>query len=149
MIVIMDADGSMDPREIPSFIEALDSGADVVKGSRFLSDAYSKDMNLIRRIGNHCFLFLVNFLHSTNYTDLCYGFGAFTKDAINKIYPHLKSKNFEIETEVFIKAKKLGLKVVEVPSIEYRRKNGKSNLDSFRDGYRILRTIIQESLNNG
>lgn len=147
-IVIMDADGSMDPREIASFLEALGSGADVVKGSRFLSHAYSKDMNLLRTIGNKFLLFMVNLLHSTNYTDLCYGFGAFTKESINRLYPHLKSQNFEIEAEVFIKAKKLGLKVVEVPSIEYQRKNGHSNLDSFRDGFRILKTIIQEAINN-
>ena len=60
----------------------------------------------------------------------------------------LKSKNFEIEAEVFIKAKKLGLKIVEVPSIEYERKNGNSNLDSFRDGFSILKTILREALDN-
>lgn len=148
VIVIMDADGSMDPREIPSFLEALESGADVVKGSRFLSYAYSKDMTLIRKIGNRLLLFAVNLLHSTKYTDLCYGFGAFTTESIKRLYPHLKSKNFEIEAEVFIKAKKLGLKIVEVPSIEYERKNGNSNLDSFRDGFSILKTILREALDN-
>jgi glycosyltransferase involved in cell wall biosynthesis len=146
IIVFMDADGSMNPEEIPLFIKALDNGADVVKGSRFLDNAYSQDMNLMRRIGNLFLLFVVNFIHSTNYSDLCYGFGAFRKSAIEKIHPHLKSTNFEIEAEVFIKAKRMGLKVIEVPSIEYPRKNGNSNLNSFRDGFHILRTIIQESL---
>lgn len=146
VIVIMDADGSMDPREIPSFIKALDDGADVVKGSRFLGNAFSEDMNVLRRFGNLLLLFTVNLIHSTNYSDLCYGFGAFKKNAIKKIHPHLKSKNFEIEAEVFIKAKRMGLKVMEVPSVEYPRKNGKSNLNAFRDGFTILRTIIQESL---
>jgi hypothetical protein len=47
VIVIMDADGSMSPTEIPSFVAALDSGSDLVKGSRFLSSGYTKDMNLI------------------------------------------------------------------------------------------------------
>jgi len=144
VITMMDADGSMNPKEIPLFIEALESGADLVKGSRFLSYGYSEDMNLIRRIGNQFFLSLVNFFWSANYTDLCYGFGTFRKDALGKLAPHLKSTNFEIETEVFIKAKKLGLKVVEVPSIEFRRRQGKSNLDIFRDGFRILRTIFRE-----
>jgi glycosyltransferase involved in cell wall biosynthesis len=145
VIVIMDADGSMSPEEIPSLIKALDSGADCVKGSRFLSNAYSKDMNLMRRIGNLLLIFVVNFLHDTNYSDLCYGFGAFRKSAIEKLYPYLKSKNFDIEAEVFIKAKKLGLIVKEVPSIEYPRKTGRSNLNAFRDGFFILKTIIQES----
>jgi len=146
-VVMMDADGSMNPKEILLFIEALDSGADLVKGSRFLSYGYSEDMSLIRRIGNRFFVLLVNRLWSANYTDLCYGFGAFRKDAIKKLLPHLKSTNFEIETEVFIKAKKLGLKVVEVPSIEFRRRHGKSNLSIFKDGFRILKTIIEEFVN--
>ena len=147
VVVIMDADGSMSPKEIPLFIKTLDSGADVVKGSRFLPYAYSEDMNLIRRIGNLFFLSLVNCFWSADYTDLCYGFGAFRKDAIKKLCPYLKSTNFEIETEVFIKAKKLGLKVVEVPSIEFRRRHGKSNLCIFRDGFRILKTIVEEVVN--
>jgi glycosyltransferase involved in cell wall biosynthesis len=147
VIVMMDADGSMNPKEIPLLIKALDSGADLVKGSRFLPLGYSEDMNLIRRIGNRFFLLLVNWFWSANYTDLCYGFAAFRKDAIEKLRSYLKSTNFEIETEVFIKAKKLGLKVVEVPSIELRRRHGKSNLCIFRDGFRILKTIVEELVN--
>jgi len=144
VIVMMDADRSMDPKEIPLFIEALDKGADLAKGSRFLSYGYSEDMSLIRRIGNQFFLLLVNWFWSADYTDLCYGFAAFRRDAIKKLSPYLKSINFEVETEICIKAKKLGLKVAEVPSVEFRRRHGKSNLSIFRDGIRILRTIIEE-----
>ncbi|HLE75672.1 MAG TPA: glycosyltransferase family 2 protein [Candidatus Bathyarchaeia archaeon] len=143
-IVIMDADGSMNPKEIFSLIEALEYGVDLVKGSRFMPGGHSEDMTFTRRIGNNLFVLLTNFLCSTSYTDLCYGFAAFRRDAVERLYPHLRSKNFEIETEIFIKAKKLDLKVVEVPSIELRRKHGKSNLSTFKDGFRILKTIIHE-----
>lgn len=143
-VVMMDADGSMNPKEIFSFIEALECGVDLVKGSRFMPRGRSEDMTLIRRIGNGLFVLLTNFLYSTNYTDLCYGFAAFRRDAIERLYPHLQSKNFEIETEIFIKAKKLELKVMEIPSIELRRKHGKSNLRAYKDGFRILKTIIHE-----
>lgn len=147
IVVMMDADGSMDPKEIPSFVEALKAGADVVKGSRFLAHAHSKDFTALRKIGNQILIFIANQMHSTGYSDLCYGFAAFNSKALRELYPKLKSKNFEIETEVFIKAKKLGLKVVEVPSIEYARKNGRSKLNIFKDGLRIFGTIILESLN--
>ena len=147
VVVMMDGDWSMNPSEIPRFIKALDLGADLVKGSRFLPNGYSEDMSLIRRMGNRFFLSLVNWLWSASYTDLCYGFAAFRKDAIEKLRLYLESTNFEIETEVFIKARKLGLKVVEVPSIELRRRHGKSNLCIFRDGFRILRTIFREFIN--
>lgn len=146
-VVMMDADGSMCPKEVSRFVKALCSGADVAKGSRFLPHGYSEDLNLIRRIGNKILLALVNTLWSTSYTDLCYGFGAFRRSALEKLRPHLGSTNFEIETEICIKAKKLGLKVVEVPSFELRRNGGKSNLSTFGDGFRILRSIIGELVN--
>jgi glycosyltransferase involved in cell wall biosynthesis len=146
-VVMMDADGSMNPSELPALIEALEIGNDVVKGSRYLKGGFSEDMSLIRRIGNTFFVLLTNLLWSANYTDLCYGFAVFKKDALEKIYPQLRSKNFEIEAEIFIKAKKLGLKIAEVPSIELRRRYGKSNLNALRDGFRILKAIIKEFLN--
>lgn len=143
-IVIMDADGSMNPEELSSFIETLKCGADLVKGSRFMRGGYSKDMTLMRRIGNSLFVSLVNLIWATHYTDLCYGFAAFKRDAIEKLYPLLKSENFEIEAEILIKAKELGLRVVEVPSVELRRMNGKSNLKAYKDGFLILKTVMNE-----
>ena len=103
-------------------------------------------MTPLRRFGNTVMTSTVNFLCNSRYTDLCYGFVAFNKKAMKALAPVLESNNFEIETEVFIKAQKLGLKVVEVPSIEYKRKSGKSNLNTFRDGYKILKTIALSSL---
>jgi glycosyltransferase involved in cell wall biosynthesis len=143
-VIIMDADGSMNPNEIFSLVKALECGADVVKGSRFVPGGHSEDMTMFRRIGNGLFVWMTNLLCSTNYTDLCYGFAAFRGNAIERLYPHLQSQNFEIETEIFIKAKKLGLKVVECPSVELRRRNGKSNLRAYKDGFRILRVIFHE-----
>ena len=145
-VVVMDADGSMNPGELVCLIEALERGADLVKGSRFLGHGGSEDLTLLRRLGNRIFVSLVNLIWSTRYTDLCYGYAVFKRDAIERLYPHLRSKNFEIETEIFIKAKKLGLKVVEVPSVEMRRKHGKSNLKAYKDGFHILRTVIRESI---
>ncbi len=147
LIIIMDADGSMDPNEIPAFLSPLETGeADITKGSRFLGHGFSEDMTLLRRFGNSVFVFLVNNFFSTNYTDLCYGFAAFKKEAIMKLLPSLKSKKFEIETEIFVKARKMGLQIVEVPSVEYKRMNGRSNLKTFRDGFKILGLILQEAL---
>ena len=91
---------------------------------------------------------VVNLLWSAKYTDLCYGFAAFNKRAIEKLVPQLKSQNFEIETEIFLKALDLGLVVKEVPSTEFIRKNGESNLNSFRDGFKILMKIVEEFANS-
>jgi glycosyltransferase involved in cell wall biosynthesis len=144
IVLLMDGDGSMRPEEIPTFIQAIDSGADIVKGSRFMRHGGSLDMSFIRRIGNLFFVLLVNLFWSTKYTDICYGFVAFKKDALKVLAPHLRSHDFEIETEMFIKAKKLGLSVIEIPSVELSRKSGNSNLSTIHDGIRILKTVVQE-----
>ena len=148
IVVIMDGDGSMRAEEIPQFIRVASSGADIVKGSRFLPGGGSEDLSLIRRIGNALFLSLVNFLWSTKYTDLCYGYIAFRKDALGRLKPYLNSDGFQIETEICIKAKKLGLRVLEVPSFELRRRHGKSKIHAMSDSFRILRTILAEWLSD-
>jgi glycosyltransferase involved in cell wall biosynthesis len=145
-VIIMDADRSMRPQEIPALIGALASGADVVKGSRFLPGGSSEDLTFMRRFGARLFVHLVNLIWSTDYSDLCYGFLAFKAEAVEKISPHLTSSNFEIETEIFIKAAKLGLKVAEIPSIELKRHYGQSRLSLLRDGFLILKTIVKECL---
>ena len=146
VVVLMDADGSMSPDELPALIKALATGADVVKGSRFLKGGYTHDMTVLRRLGNTMMISAVNLLWSAKFTDLCYGFVAFNKRAIEKLAPVLTSENFEIETEIFIKALRLGLDVKEIPSTEYKRQNGESNLNTFRDGFKIFKTIATEFL---
>lgn len=143
-VVLLDADGSMRPEEIPLLVEKLASGADVAKGSRFIEGGHSEDLSLVRKCGNLLFLSLVKLFWRADYTDLCYGYAIFRKETVKKLAAILKSQNFEIETEVYIKARKLGLKVAEVPSVELKRKHGKSNLNAFTDGFRILKTIIRE-----
>lgn len=145
IIVILDGDGSMRPLEIPMFLKRIYSGADIVKGSRLIGGGGSNDLSMIRRFGNSLFIFLVNIIWKLNFTDLCYGFIAFRKDAAKKLSPILRSKGFNIETEIIIKSKKLGLKIVEVPSLELKRLFGKSKLNAFRDGLKILLTIVREA----
>jgi hypothetical protein len=144
IVVVMDADGSNRPEEIPQLVAAIVKGADIAKGSRFLKGGGSTDLSYIRKMGNKLFVSLVNHAWSTEYTDLCYGFLALKLDALKRLVPLLESKHFQIETEICIKARKLGLKVVEVPSGELKRRHGDSKLRGFRDSLRIAKTILDE-----
>jgi len=146
IIVQMDADGSMDPLEIEKFAAVASEGYDVVKGSRYLFGGGSTDLSAKRSFGNRMFVKLVNLLFSTEYTDLCYGFMAFRKGALKRLNNALKCNGFQIETEMCIKAKKLGLRVTEVPSFEGKRAHGSSRLCLVRDGFRILSMILTEFL---
>ncbi len=143
-VVMMDADGSMDPSEIPSLIAALESGAHIAHGSRFAPGGGSNDLTLTRKIGNKFFVHLTNMLFRTSYTDLCYGFKAFRACALKELSPHINATGFDIEVQIAIKAAKLGIKFVEVPSFESRRWEGNSHLKTIPDGFRILKLIIKE-----
>lgn len=142
VIVMMDADGSTDPREIPAFVQALLDGADVAKGSRYLPGGGSADLTTVRRIGNRFLAATVNLLFGSKYTDLCYGYNAFRASCFDSL--HVGCDGFEVETLINIRARRLGLKVTEVPSFERKRVNGISKLHPFRDGLRILRVIVSE-----
>ena len=158
-IVMLDADGSTDPAEIPRFVNALKDGADFAKGSRFMPGAGSSDISGMRRFGNYWLNKLVNLLFGTQYTDLCYGYNAFRRDCLSAIgldgeetaandSTMLWGDGFEVETLINVRIAKAGLRVTEVPSFERNRSYGTSNLNAFSDGIRILRTIRAETRRN-
>lgn len=142
IIVMIDADGSTDPAEIPRFIEALLEGADFAKGSRFLPEGGSEDITPLRRMGNSVLSGAVNRLFGTRYTDLCYGYNAFWRQCLDDL--DLDCDGFEVETLMNIRVAKAGLAVTEVASFEGNRLFGESNLHVVRDGLRVLRSIFQE-----
>ena len=144
IIVMIDADGSMDPGEIQSFVSALLGGADFAKGSRFLHGGGTADMEWYRRLGNLGLTWMVRLGFGGRYSDLCYGYNAFWKSSIDSL--ELDADGFEIETLMNIRALRAGLAVTEVPSFEARRIHGTSNLNTITDGWRVLRTIIDERL---
>jgi glycosyltransferase involved in cell wall biosynthesis len=142
VIVMMDADGSTQPEEIPRFVAALCSGADLAKGSRFAPGGGSADITALRRAGNKALVGLVNRLFKTRYTDLCYGFNAFWSRCLPSL--DVDCDGFEVETLINIRAAAAGLAVAEVPSFERDRLHGLSSLKAWPDGLRVLRTVLSE-----
>lgn len=142
IVVMMDADGSMDPVEIGRFVDAITSGFDFVKGSRFLDGGGTMDMTALRKFGNRVLVTMSNLLLSANHSELCYGFMALRRSRIEEL--GLSATGFEIETEIVVRAHRLGLATVEVPSFEFPRRHGVSNLSVWRDGWRVLRTLVRE-----
>ena len=152
IVVMLNADGSADPREIPQYVEALVGGADFAKGTRFALGGGSNDITKIRRLGNWGLNLIVNILFGTRYTDLCYGYNAFwvhcldvlglesgsTEDAMNW------GDGFEIETVINTRIAKAGLDIREVKSFEFERIHGVSNLNAVTDGLRVLKAIVIE-----
>lgn len=142
IIVMIDADGSMDPSELPAYIGALVAGADFVKGSRFMQGGKTHDMEWYRRFGNWCFVKLVTLRFGGRFSDLCYGYIGFWRSALSRLSLE-KDDGFEIETSMNVQALTTGMVVHEVPSIEAARIHGVSNLRTIPDGWRVLKTIIR------
>lgn len=141
IIIMMDADGSMSPGEIPHYVHFLANGYDFVKGSRFISGGSSLDITWFRRLGNRFLLGVFNSLYHGHLTDLCYGFCAFDRRYLDHL--HLSATGFEIEAEMTVRAMQAGLRIAEVPSVELPRRSGASNLHAIRDGIRVLRTVLR------
>src|SRR3954453_21825253 len=139
IIVTIDADGSMDPRELDRYIR-LAHDVDLVKGSRFAAEGGTEDMSRIRWMGNGVLLALVNVLYGAHLTDLCYGYCAVRRSALPALA--LRSDGFEIETEMTVRALRAGLRVGKVPSFELPRRYGMSHLSAFFDGWRVLATLL-------
>lgn len=152
VVVMLDADVSTDPREVPKYVQVLLDGADYAKGSRFTRGGGSHDITPIRKLGNVFLNTTVNLLYRTRYTDLCYGYNAFWRDVLPVLGLDCGEEaldmhwgdGFEIETILNVRAAKAGLRIVEVPSIELPRVHGESKLHAVRDGLRILRVIVSE-----
>ena len=142
IIVMLDADGSTDPAEIPQYLAPLFAGADFAKGSRFLPGGGSVDITPLRQGGNRVLTAVVNRLYRTGYTDLCYGYNAFWADVLPTL--DVNCSGFEVETLINVRVANAQLAVTEVASVEYERINGVSKLHPIRDGLRVLRTILTE-----
>lgn len=142
IVVALDADGSMAPEEIPNFVYFLQHGFDFVKGSRFIGGGGSLDITPFRRFGNRALLAVANRKCHSNFTDLCYGYFAFYKKYLGHL--GLLSSGFEIEAEVLLRAVRAGLRIAEIPSLEFPRRTGESALRTFPDGARVLRTLLRE-----
>ena len=161
--VMIDADGSMDPAEIPGLVGALLSGADVVKGSRSVAGGGSSDLTAIRKLGNWLLTFLANRLYHCNWRELCYGYAAFWTDVLPLLglseitgdapfaSPRTMSTKgvgyghgFEIEAILFCRSARANLRVAEVFSVEHERRFGVSNLATWRDGWRVLGALLRE-----
>jgi hypothetical protein len=156
LIVMLDADESADPSEIPAFVAALAAGAEFAKGTRFSCGGGSHDITRLRGLGNAALNRQVNLLFGTRHTDLCCGYNAFRVSLLPALdLPSIDAPGgvvggmlwgdgFEIETLINIRASHVGARITEVGSVEKRRIHGVSNLNAVSDGIRVLRTILAE-----
>lgn len=140
-IISMDADGSMDPKEIPGFVALLENGYDMVKGSRGAVGGGSTDFTPLRRAGNRGLVGLYNLMFRARLSDITFGYIGFRREVLPRL--GLYATGFEIEVQMVTHAQLAGLRFAELPSREADRLNGESHLNTFKDGRRVLNTILR------
>jgi glycosyltransferase involved in cell wall biosynthesis len=143
-LVALDADGSMDGNQIGAFRDALDQGADYVKGSRFAAGGGSADITRLRRLGDKGICLLMRVLFGARFSDATYGYFAARASCLDKL--PIDTNGFETEILLNIRAHAAGLRISEVPCFEGERIHGTSNLSAFRDGLRIAGYVVRERL---
>ncbi len=140
IIVMMDADSTYDPADIPSLLTTLqENGAAIVVGNRFAGMRRGA-MTQLNRLGNRFFTALMNRLYGLKISDSQSGMRAIRVQALRRMF--LEASGMPLASEMLIEAKKQGLMVVEVP-ITYGRRVGRPKLQPLRDGWRISLTMMR------
>lgn len=153
IIIIVDADGSHNPGDIPKLVSKITEGYDLVVASRYMrgprgrglffrNRSSSYDDTFIREFGNRLFTYMCNKIYHIEIHDVLMGYKAFRRSIFEKVTLSEGGQQFDIE--ILIKSKKAGFKIGEVPVIEHKRTHGRSKLSVPYHGFKILSVIIKE-----
>jgi len=143
--ILADGDGTYDATAAPEMVSRLvDENLDMVVAARVDTgeqqgrDTYRRG----HRMGNWLFTWTIAFLFGRQFSDILSGYRVFSRRFVKSI--PINAEGFEIETEMTVHSLTLKLPVGEIPAPYGVRPEGSvSKLNSYRDGFRILGTIIK------
>ncbi|MGC8476565.1 MAG: glycosyltransferase [Acetobacteraceae bacterium] len=138
--VLVDGDGTYDPAAAAAMVAKLQAdGLDMVTGTRVSARAEAYRPG--HRFGNRLLTGMVQAVFGNRVSDMLSGYRVFSRRFV-KSFPALAA-GFEIETELTVHALELRMALAEVPTAYGARPEGSvSKLNTYRDGFRILRTIL-------
>jgi dolichol-phosphate mannosyltransferase len=139
-ILMLDGDGTYNPKDAEKMLTPLFSGFDQVIGDRLIN-AEEGSFSRLNLFGNHMVNYLFKVAHSRDLHDILSGYRAFTRSAIHQM--NLKQKGFEIETEISVESVRSGQRVMVVPVKYSRRPGTTTKLSPFHDGLKIVSTIYR------
>ena len=131
ILIEMDADFSHDPADLPRLVEALDAGADMVIGSRYVPGGSTPDWPWTRRLISVMGNFYARTMLGVPTRDMTAGFRGFRVEALNALpFRTAQASGYGFQVEMAWSANRAGLKVVEVPVVFRDRTVGKSKMSS-------------------
>ncbi len=148
IVLVQDADLEYNPDDYPILLEPfLKNQADVVYGSRFISDRPHRVLYFWHYVANLFLTLLSNAFTNLNLTDMETGYKVFRGDLIRKIAPKLESKRFGFEPEITARIAKIkGIKIYEVGISYWGRTYEEGKKIGWKDGVRAVWEILKYNL---
>tara|TARA_B100000579_G_C22813410_1_gene846459 strand:+ start:264 stop:947 length:684 start_codon:yes stop_codon:yes gene_type:complete len=140
--VILDGDGSKNPSYIIDLYNAIQkNNCDFIFASRYGKDCGSLDDTLLTFIGNRIFTLLGKIFFNVKINDILHTFFICKTESFNAI--NFKYTDFSFCVELPILVSKLKISHDQISSHERKRISGKVKVNSFVDGYKILKSMIK------
>jgi dolichyl-phosphate beta-glucosyltransferase len=137
-----DADLSSPITEARRLFDAIDQGADIAIGSRWLrSELQTERQPLYRQAFGRIFNLVLRVILGLRFADTQCGFKAFRRDAAQRIFPLQKIERWGFDPEILFLARRAGLQVDEVPVL-WAHSEG-TRLNPFRDGFRMFVEVLR------
>jgi len=128
-LVQMDADFSHAPADVPRLLQALDDGADVAVGSRYVAGGSTANWGLGRRLLSRGGSFYARYVLGVGIHDLTAGFKAWRREALARIpLRQIEAKGYGFQIEMTYRALRTGARIVEVPIRFVDRRVGQSKM---------------------
>jgi len=147
-LLFTDADLSSPIEEAPKLFAPIESGAaDVTIGSRYLqSELQTRKQPVHRRMLGRAFNVALRLILGLSYVDTQCGFKAFSRNAVNEVFPNMKIERWGFDPEILFLAKRYGLRVTEVP-VSWAHDH-RSKINPIRDGARMFWELMRVRLNS-
>ena len=142
VLLFSDADLSAPIEESSRLFSAIQSGADVAIGSRWLQpEMQTHRQSLLRQFYGRLFNLALRILLGLNFKDTQCGFKAFTRDAAEQIFPQQRIERWGFDPELLYLARRSGLKVSEV-AVHWAHVEG-TRISPLRDGLRMIEEVLR------
>jgi len=129
VIIEMDADFSHDPADLPRLVEAVEDGADLAIGSRYVAGGSTPDWPIVRQLVSKTGNLYARIMLGIPIRDATAGFRAFRREALAQLpYEKAEASGYGFQVEMAWRAVEKGLNVVEVPIAFRDRTRGKSKM---------------------
>lgn len=142
VVLFTDADLSSPIEEASKLLKALDEGADIAIGSRWLrAETQTQRQPLYRQLFGRIFNLLLRLTLGLNFKDTQCGFKAFKQPAVRAIFPLQKIERWGFDPEILFLARKLGFKVQEIPVLWGH--SGGTRIHPLVDGTRMFAEMLR------